>query len=82
MSLALDAVKAEYVTAQENNIEYGGQSHWVDVEADEVDLAKKIHHELVSTDEKPVSWEQWCGVLQRGRRKRSSCTASARPVQR
>ena len=68
-SQAIDDVKMKYVLSKEQDIVYGGGSIWVDVEADEVDLAKgvpKLQGE--HNPEKPVRWEQWCGVLQRGNR--------------
>lgn len=70
MSQAIDEVKMKYILLKEPGIVYGGGPTWVDVEADEVDLAKGIVKTSEEHDpERPVKWEQWCGVLQRGSRK-------------
>ena len=76
LSLALDAVKEEYVLLMEPLIVFGGLGHvgddeiapWVDVEADEVDLSKEVV-KPADGSEGYVNWEQWAGVLQRGSRK-------------
>ena len=64
LSKSLDTARCQYVQAVERFIQFGGEEYWVDVEADEVDLAKG----LSSTDSAThnTSWEQWCGVVQRG----------------
>ncbi len=67
MAVALDEQRYLYVLRNEKNIVFGGESDWVDVEADEVDLAKYAPKFTEgSSPTNPVTWEQWCGVLQRG----------------
>ena len=58
----LDAARAAYVEKKEGAISFGG--NWEDVEADEVDLGKHI---VSCRKEGKVKWEQWGGVVQRGR---------------
>ena len=64
----LEIARARYVESQEKLITYGDPcgSMWTDVEADEVDLGKA----LVDDADDPaynLKWEQWCGILERGR---------------
>jgi hypothetical protein len=61
----LDEVRKVYVEAKENTIKYGMGAAWKDVEADEVDL-RKFHDSEEVDSGKPVSWEQWGGVVERG----------------
>ncbi|CAE6928585.1 unnamed protein product [Symbiodinium natans] len=52
----------------EKSITYGrpNDSTWVDVEADEVDLGKGLE-DATDGQGKVVRWEQWCGLVERGR---------------
>ncbi|CAE7406455.1 unnamed protein product [Symbiodinium sp. CCMP2456] len=64
----LEIARARYVEHQEKLITYGDPSGsmWKDVEADEVDLGKA----LVDDADDPaynLKWEQWCGIVERGR---------------
>ena len=63
----LDAARARYVEHKEKSITYGSASGdlWRDVEADEVDVGKALEED---SDQKPkLRWEQWCGIVERGR---------------
>ena len=59
-----EVARARYVKSQEALISYGGG--WKDLEADEVDLGKGIL-ENPSRSTHNVQWEQWAGILERGR---------------
>ena len=59
----LDISRARYVTAKENLISYGG--NWQDVEVDEVDIGKSTDETSNSTYN--TTWEQWGGLVERGR---------------
>ena len=54
----------QYVKAKEAQIIFGEHYQWNDVEADELDLGRR---ELGPTVDKPISWEQWGGMIERGR---------------
>ena len=64
----LDAARARYVVEEEKNILYAGTLNktWVDVEADEVDIGKAFT-DMENPGNCNVDWEQWCGVVQRGK---------------
>jgi hypothetical protein len=66
MSHRLDTARSRYVRRKEKDIIFGNGEGgpWVDVEADEVDLAKVICMEGDGT--KKMHWQQWAGVVQRG----------------
>ena len=66
MAVSLDEQRYLYALRNEKYIEFGGESDWVDVEADEVDLAKCSPKSMEAISPPQVTWEQWCGVLQRG----------------
>lgn len=56
------------VEEREKSIEFGAEDAWPDVEADEVDLRKGTVPAAEAEDpERPVVWEQWGGVVERGR---------------
>ncbi|CAK0810619.1 unnamed protein product [Prorocentrum cordatum] len=59
----LYAARERYVAAKEKSIQFGQGEAWKDIEADEVDLAKKVSEDGGSS---PVDWEQWGGILERG----------------
>ena len=66
MSMRLDSARNAYVERHERKICFGAQDGgrtWVDVEADEVDLGKDVSPD----DENKAVWEQWAGIVQRGR---------------
>ena len=59
----LYATREKYVAAKEKYIKFGQGEAWKDIEADEVDLAKKVSADGGS---EPVDWEQWGGIVERG----------------
>ena len=68
LSVALDEARYKCVLREEPRIQFGGLPEWVDVEADEVDLAKgAAEPDQIENDSETVIWEQWAGVVQRGR---------------
>ena len=62
----LDRARMKYVIKKEKRIKFGAIDKWPDVEADEVDLGKIDDAEMDDRD-KPVQWEQWGGLVERGR---------------
>lgn len=69
MATRLAYSRQEYVIAKQKEIRLGGRKIWVDVEGDEASFAKTdISNIDDSVDsQKPVLWEQWCGLIERGR---------------
>ena len=59
-----EVARARYIKSQEALISYGGG--WEDLEADEVDLGKGILENPTRSTHN-VQWEQWAGILERGR---------------
>ena len=61
-----ETARARYVDMKEKEIIYGGPTSqiWTDVEADEVDLGEE---DLQIEGSHPVIWEQWAGLVERGR---------------
>ena len=66
MATRLDQARSRYVQRAEKSIQFGGGSAWCDVEADEVDLRKEVNSKITGDPDKPVHWEQWSGIVQRG----------------
>lgn len=62
MGRAMANLRKIYVEKKEEYIAFGGQRHWVDVEADESVFCAKV-----SDDGSSKTWEQWAGVVERGR---------------
>ena len=60
----LDIARARFVVEQEKHTKLGGS--WEDVEADEVDIGKGLIPDVPSGG-KNTQWEQWGGLLERGR---------------
>ena len=63
--LRLDAVRAQFVEKKQAKIKFGATDPWPDVEADEVDLRR--HWDADAAPDVAVEWEQWGGVVERGR---------------
>ncbi|CAE7826793.1 unnamed protein product, partial [Symbiodinium sp. CCMP2592] len=59
----VDTSRARYVQLKEKEIRYGGK--WEDVEVDEVDVGKLTDNTTTST--KNTVWEQWGGLVERGK---------------
>ncbi|CAK0862812.1 unnamed protein product [Prorocentrum cordatum] len=62
MSKYLDAARQRFVEKKEEEIVFGGDKEWVDVEADET-----VFRAALSADKKTKEWEQWAGCVERGR---------------
>ena len=58
-----------YVEQKEKEIQFGDGASWKDIEADETTFDKKDVSALVTLDDaaKQIEWEQWLGVVQRGK---------------
>ena len=83
MSLALDRTRQLDVLEQEKHIKYGGDVRaWKDIEAGEVDLRGGLTQETYKSrtgevqaghatrpEDEQFRWEQWGGLIQRGKRK-------------
>ena len=52
---------------EEAKIEFSSSAPWLDLEADEVDIGRNEEDEP-SDANKPIAWEQWGGIVERGRR--------------
>lgn len=63
---ALDTARARHVKMKGSQIVFGAKRKWADVEADEVDLGKEDFMQHGATHKK-VRWEQWGGMVERGR---------------
>ena len=61
----LEVARARHVLHEEPKIVFGHERKWPDVEADEVDLGKEEF--MTSGRQKKVRWEQWGGMVERGR---------------
>ncbi|CAE7324648.1 unnamed protein product [Symbiodinium sp. CCMP2456] len=66
-------LRKDVVEKEEKNIVFGNQKTWVDIEADEATFDKRdisqdpaLQHLVVKKNE-TIMWEQWGGVIQRGR---------------
>jgi hypothetical protein len=67
MYTRLDKARMTFVEKTERQITFGNGKDWYDVEADEVDLRKVEDATITGNRTKPVTWEQWGGVVERGR---------------
>ena len=62
----LYATRSSYVVWKEKKIRFGEGEAWKDVEADEVDLGKAEDPDAKPNAKKPMIWEQWGGLVERG----------------
>ena len=72
MSSRLHEARAAYVVAREEHIVFGSGSSWEDVEGDEATFDKRDvsggdDQEEDIKNEHCMQWEQWSGLVQRGR---------------
>lgn len=58
----LEIARDQHVRKKEKAIKLGSNQKWADVRADEVDVGKEVE-----MDQKRARWEQWGGLLERGR---------------
>lgn len=64
----LDEARMVFVEKEEKNIKFGEERAWTDVEADEATFGKRQDPDA-PPDAKSMAWEQWAGVVERGRPK-------------
>ena len=62
MSVNLDQARRRYVEKKEKDIQFGDDTEWVDVEADET-----VFRASLTNEKKSKEWEQWAGCVERGR---------------
>ncbi|CAE7815218.1 unnamed protein product [Symbiodinium microadriaticum] len=73
MHRKLCLLRQEYVESKQKNIIFGNGTTWADVEADEATFDRRdISNDsqwkhLVKTKDATMLWEQWAGVVQRGK---------------
>eukprot|EP00435_Cladocopium_sp_Y103_P058360 s234_g20.t1 len=67
LSKNLRDVKKQWVEEKEKKIIFGTAHAWKDVEADETTSDKKDWGNEAVNRAEPVEWEQWCGIVERGR---------------
>ncbi len=65
MTAKLHRARSQFVVAKEKKLVFGTKRAWVDVEADEAVFGKKRY--VDDEGEDMVEWEQWAGVVQRGK---------------
>ena len=72
MQRRLEEIRRKFVEKKEKHIVFGKSKTWIDVEGDEVTFDKHdisqdpvLGHEVKG--DKCVLWEQWCGLVQRGK---------------
>ena len=69
MDKRLCDLRKSWVKEKESEIIFGNNKSWTDVEADETTFDKKDVTGLLELKDpaKPLEWEQWCGIVQRGK---------------
>ena len=65
MDKRLSEVRRTWVEQKQKTMKVGDGTSWVDVEGDEATFCKTTVKD--GDTEKPVKWEQWLGILERGR---------------
>jgi hypothetical protein len=66
MKKSLDFERKRCVEREEKLITFGGSENWKDAEADEAVFAKTVNEKAKDKSEE-TSWEQWAGLVERGR---------------
>ena len=61
----LDDVRRRFVEFQQKTMKVGDGHSWMDVEGDEATFTKT--NEADGDQSKPIRWEQWLGLVERGR---------------
>lgn len=67
MKRRLLGLRKPWVEEKEKEIVLGNAKTWVDIEADETTFDKVNVGTAAEDPQKPMQWEQWCGIVQRGR---------------
>ena len=60
-------LRKAWVEEKEKLILFGNGKTWTDIEADEATFNSTDLKDLAEDSNKPVIWEQWSGIVQRGR---------------
>jgi hypothetical protein len=62
-------LRKRYVEEKEKGIKFGDGRSWKDIEADEATFDKRDMTGFLEIEDaaKPVEWEQWLGIVQRGK---------------
>ena len=66
MENRLSHLRKRWVEEKEKSILFGNAKTWADVEADEATFSNTDLQEMAEDPAKPIIWEQWCGIVQRG----------------
>ena len=67
MEKRLMQLRKAWVEEKEKLIVFGNGKTWTDIEADEATFNSTDLKDLAEDSNKPVIWEQWSGIVQRGR---------------
>jgi len=67
MEKRLMQLRKAWVEEKEKLIVFGNGKTWADSEADEATFNSTDLKDLAEDSNKPVIWEQWSGIVQRGR---------------
>ena len=67
MEKRLMQLRKAWVEEKEKLILFGNGKTWTDIEADEATFNSTDLKDLAEDSNKPVIWEQWSGIVQRGR---------------
>ena len=67
MEKRLMRLRKAWVEEKEKLIVFGNGKSWADIEADETTFTSTDLKDLAEDPKKAVVWEQWCGLVQRGR---------------
>ena len=65
LSRSNDEARKKFITKNEKAVSFGNGTDWMDAEADEVDVTNDVDPDPEDSS-KPVSWEQWGGLVMRG----------------
>ena len=66
------AARQAYVVEKQKSIVFGHEKSWVEVEADEAtfqrtNVSKDVEYKDSAQEGKPILWEQWSGIMVRGK---------------
>ena len=59
-------LRKAWVEEKEKLIAFGNGKTWMNIEADEATFTTTDFKDCAEDPAKPVAWEQWCGIIQRG----------------
>ena len=72
MFACIATARQAYVVEKQKSIVFGHEKSWVDVEADEAtfqrtNVSKDVEYKDSAQTGKPILWEQWSGIMVRGK---------------